>query len=333
MVDMPFRPPSPRRLWEWYRRALEDLRLRSAFVVCAAARCAFRDADSDEVGPRLLAPCQGVQRVSMCPCGEETCCFDPADAEYAGGGGRPTRRAAGCGRRGHEPLSCHARHVLGGSLRSIAGAVRDSERVEAARAAERRAAAAHQAAVDRRAPAWREADDLRRIAFAHMNAGWYDGQYGGFGGLLAMAVDGLREHGVRTIAMECAGREAGPSRRAWFAALLQTLVVQFRLNAADMGFGPDIGSRADSAVGEVVEAAEAEAEAAEAAVLGGGWPPSAEQLVQVLGRCGLDDARALVEAAAASAAAGGAGAVEMSAAEAEAATKRLVAKVRSIGPG
>jgi hypothetical protein len=391
----PSRPSSPRRLWEWYRRALEDLRLRSAFVVCAAASCAFRDADSyagegtgSQDGPNLLAPregTQGLRRVSVCPCGEETCCFDPADAEYAGGGGgRPTRRMAGCGRRGHEPLSCHARHVLCRRLLAIVETVR--ARAEAARAAERQAAEVHQAAVERQAAAEAAAAnaryeaevadtryqasrrmprrrDLMQIehesaaaaraaewlaaqraaeaararerqaaaAAAAEDAGYEDGwmphRHGRLRGLLAMAVEGLREHGVRTIAMECAGREAGPSKQAWFAALLRTLVDRFRLSAADMGFGPDIGSRVDLVVGAVAKEAEAEAEAAEAAVLGGGWPPSAEQLVSVLGRCGLDDARALVEAAAASAAAGGAGAVEMSAAEAEAATKRLVAKV------
>jgi hypothetical protein len=295
--------------------------------VCAAARCAFRDADSDlgvdEVGPRLLALRQpeGLRRVSVCPCGEETCCFDPDDTEYAGGGGRPTRRAAGCGRRGHEPLSCHGRYVLGGSLRAIADAVRDSERVEAARAAERRAAAAHPAVVDHQAAA----------SFAHGNAGWYAGPYGGFGGLLNMVVEGLREHGMQTIAVECASRdsEAGPSRQGWFAALLQALKGRFRWNVAEMGFSPDIGSRVESAADEVAEAAEAEVEAAaaEAAVMQAGCPPSAEQLVSVLDRCGLNDSRALVEAAAASATPGFEGAVEMSAVEAEAATKWLLAKV------
>ena len=316
-----------RRLWEWYREGLNDLRIRAAFVQCASDRCSHRDAGP---GPgRLISPMEGPvtrnrRRVAVCPCREETCYLDAADAAAGGGsGGKPTRRAAGCGRRAHEPLSCHAKHVLDRSVRAVADAAGERPAAELAAAAAAREEAAR-AAEEQRMLEYREAELARAVGRGRLGDedaarwGWI-----GWHVYMQRALTRLWEDGLRRIAAACADGAGGPGREGWFGDLLRELAGRFRKQAVDRGLGLDAGKRVEAAAQEDAAAAEGEAAAAAAAISAEAWL-SGEAVLGLLGRCGLDDARAAVEAALA---AGGEGAEHMDETAAAVATARLVAQV------
>ena len=316
-----------RRLWEWYREGLNDLRIRAAFVQCASDRCSHRDAGP---GPgRLIAPMEGPvtrdwRRVAVCPCREETCYFDAADAAAGGGsGGKPTRRAAGCGRRAHEPLSCHAKHVLEQRLRAVADAAGERAAAELAAAAAAREEAAR-AAEEQRMLAHREAELARAVGRGLLGdedaARWelvWRRDY------MRSELTRLREDGLRRIAAACADGAGGRGHESWFGDLLRELAGRFRRHAADWDLGLDAGERVDAAVQEEAAAAEGEAAAAETAISAEAWL-SGEAVLGLLGRCGLDDAQMEVEAALE---AGCEGVGQMDETAAAAATARLVAQV------